>query len=349
MLSPKAQTALRTLASNSIASALVISFLLHLFAILGVELGRGLGFWETSLIPPALRSNLIEEVQKVAQQRAAQAQQQQAKPPIELQFVEIDPSQATEEAPKNATHYSTQNTRASNPDPEEDRDIPKIDGRQTQVPRTMDTLKPDPKALERPYPLPSRETMKPAPQPPPKEAPPASKPAQPKVEQEGEMLVAKAAPKSRPEVQPDNPEPPPRPRTLAEARAQKGLMAGESMKQDGGVRRNSLASNLDTIASPFGAYDAAFIAAVQSRWYNLLDQRDFVRGEAGKVVLHFRLNRDGRITDIRVAEQTVPEMLAWMCQRAVLDNVPYAPFPSKMRAELGRDFRDVTFTFYYNN
>ena len=53
---------------------------------------------------------------------------------------------------------------------------------------------------------------------------------------------------------------------------------------------------LNVKATPFGPYDAMFIEAVQSRWLSLLDERDFVGNQAGKVIVEFRLHHDGRIT-----------------------------------------------------
>ena len=51
-----------------------------------------------------------------------------------------------------------------------------------------------------------------------------------------------------------------RPRTLAAARQQKGMLAGEKMKQDGGTnKRGRLA--VDVTGTSFGSYDAALVAA----------------------------------------------------------------------------------------
>jgi hypothetical protein len=60
------------------------------------------------------------------------------------------------------------------------------------------------------------------------------------------------------------------------------------------------------------------------------------------------LNYDGRITGLRVVESEVNEHLAWTCQRAVLDPAPYMPFPSDMRRLVRNDYREIKFTFYYN-
>jgi hypothetical protein len=132
---------------------------------------------------------------------------------------------------------------------------------------------------------------------------------------------------------------------LAAARQQLG-MQGEKMEQEGGVKRRAVESSLDVKATPFGAYDAAIVAQIQQRWYDLLDQSDFVRGHTGKVVLEFRLTYRGRIADMVTTENTVGELLALICQKAVLDPAPFAPWPSDMRRLYG-EYRPVRFTFYY--
>jgi hypothetical protein len=118
------------------------------------------------------------------------------------------------------------------------------------------------------------------------------------------------------------------------------------MKQDGGVKRHFEASSLDTKSTLTGAYDTAFIAAVTQRWYDLLDSQQFALNRSGRVVLHFRLNYDGRISDMKMEETNVGETLAYVCQLAVTDPAPYLKFPSDMRHELG-NYRDIQFTFFY--
>lgn len=332
---------------NPLIGALAVSLLIHFSVIAGVEMGRTMGWWSHSLLPKSLQPKLAEVVKDLAEQRKAQAEQERERE-IPLLFVEVDPSQAVPEPPKEATHYSSQSTRASNPTPA-DQAIPMIDGSQDKVQRTADvkrfeSMQPAPPPPQETTPTPTAaQPPKPQPKAPPQEAQPERK--------EGDMLMAKAQPR-REEVKPDNETPPaqkPRPRRLAEARAQKGLIEGQKMKQEGGVRRNALLSNLDVRATPFGAYDAQFIAAVQARWYSILDERDFVGSQSGKVVVDFKLHQDGRITEIRVADSQVSETLGWICQRAILDNADYPPFPADMRRLLGKDFREVRFTFFYNN
>jgi len=57
---------------------------------------------------------------------------------------------------------------------------------------------------------------------------------------------------------------------------------------------------------------------------------------------------DGRITDLKVNGNDVGELLGLLCERAILDPAPYPAWPSDMRRMIGQNFREVTFTFYYN-
>jgi hypothetical protein len=248
---------------------------------------------------------------------------------IPLTFVEVDPAAALEQAPPDTKFYGAHNAVAANEEPNLDTEQPKADGKQTEIPKTADVQKPLPFPLQPSEPPPAPEAK-----------PAESKPAEIAQANPSALTAAKAEPVLSPPAE----KPRPRPRTLQEARNQLNL-AGEKVKQDGGTRRRATLS-FNVKATEFGAYDHAFIAAVQERWYNLLDSASFVQ-HAGKVVLEFRLTYDGRITDMRVAENEVGEILSLLCQRAVMDPAPYAAWPSDMRRKMG-NYRDVRFTFYYN-
>ena len=158
--------------------------------------------------------------------------------------------------------------------------------------------------------------------------------------------MGKAAPNPQPD---DGTAKKSKPRTIVAALANKGQteLPGRKMKQDGGVKRRLEISALDAKATPFGAYDSAFIAFVDERWRTLLYDRDYATFTSGKVVLQFRLHYDGRISDMRVAENTAGEVLALICQKAVMDPAPYPVWPSDLRRMAG-DTRSIQFTFYYN-
>ena len=338
------------LGSGMISRAFVVSLLLHFALVAGVELGRASGWWRHSLLSKPGEPSLIRQVIEEAARRAEQ-QQVPTVPEAELIFVDADPAQAVEEPPENTKYYSAVSTRAANLDTR-NLEVPKIDGRQERVPKTADTMRPDPRALQpAPPAVPVREVAAAN-----QQAPPNQNQARPAEEERpmeqtpGDMLLARTAPRPQPAVEPAPPQaqPLPRPRTLAEARARQGIIEAPRMRQDGGVRRHALDPGLDVKATPFGAYDALFVAAVQARWFNLLDERDYVGNQSGRVVVEFHLRRDGRITELRVVESQVNETLAWLCQRAILDPAPYRPFPPDLVRLLHRDYRPVRFTFYYN-
>jgi hypothetical protein len=60
------------------------------------------------------------------------------------------------------------------------------------------------------------------------------------------------------------------------------------------------------------------------------------------------LNYDGRITDLKLLENTTQNtMLELICKGAIDDPSPYRKWPTEMRRELKGDSREVRFTFYY--
>jgi hypothetical protein len=247
-----------------------------------------------------------------------------------LVFVEVNPEVATPEPPKDAKFYSSQNSKAANPDTEADTDTPKIDGTQEHVVKAEDA--------------PRKNTpLQPAPAPPSQEQPEEHAKPKPPV---GDLAMAKP----NLELQPDTgTAEKTRPRTIVEAKMrqpQNNQMQGQKIKQDGGVRRRLQISAFDAKATPFGEYDRAFIDAVQTRWNDLLDSQQFALNRTGKVVLKFQLHYDGRISDMEKVDSTVGDTLTYVCQSAIMDPAPYLKWPSDMRREIG-DTRSITFTFYY--
>ena len=265
-------------------------------------------------------------IEKLKQLQLAELKRAQEVP--ELTFVEVPPNQAVPEPPKDTKFYSSANAQAANPDVEIDTNVPKLDGSQDKVLKTADAQRPQAQPLQPsppPEPKPDEKVAKDETKPEPEEKP-------------GDLALAK----------PREQEPPKRdrPRKLADVKPQETAMAGRKMKQDGGVKRAQIVASLDVKATSFGAYDAAIIAAIQKRWYDLLDQSTFPP-RTGQVVIEFRLYADGRITDLKVTEEDVGDILTVYCRRAISDPAPYGPWPSDMRRMIGKEYRDVKFTFYY--
>lgn len=282
---------------------------------------------------------------------------------IPLVFIEIEPNPAP--APKDPKFYSSANSVAANPDANKQTAVPKADGKQDKVPRLRDV----PRAVLPPPPSPPPATPRPTPPPPKPEmtlqpAPAKETPPAGNTEQAKPLEAEKRVPE-KPIQNPDKTEPlekieraetkekesptldtgsKPRPRSLAAARQQAGLV-GEKMKQDGGVHRPGKLS-VDAKATPFGEYDSTLIQAIQARWYELIDKTT-ATPRSGKVVLQFNLMYDGRITDMAVRETEVGEALSLLCQRAVTDPSPYPRWPSHMHQTVGGNVRPVTITFFY--
>lgn len=289
-------------------------------------------------------------------------------PPPQI-FVPVDPLAATAEEPPNARYYSDKNSRAANPEIKKESDQPNIDGRQTRIPRAVDTepgrLQPQPQQNPQPRP-PDRQASEEAPEAEkpqplqPATAPPQPQPRQPAERQPpGNLALAKPSeitiPPSPPrppgEPGPEQPATPPtRVRTLVEARArmQDNAIAGQKMKQEGGVKNRLAISALDAKATPFGAYDAMIVAAVQQRWYDLLARARFSGDRRGVVVVDFQLHASGRVSDVELVESTVGDFLASLCQMAITDPAPYAKWPPEMQRLFQGGMRKVRFTFYYD-
>ncbi len=315
---------------SRLAWAFALSIAFHLLLFGGYYGGKKLAAWEK--IPRWLRP--VKELVQALQKRpvpAAQPRLQQAP----LMFVEVNPAQAMAEPPKEAKYYSDKNSQAANPQKDKNSDVPKIAGIQTQIVKTEDVPRSEYKPLQ---PTPPAPVTKPAEEEQPELKP---KPTPPP----GDLAMAKPDP--NPPKDPGD-APRPRPRTLKEARARlpENLLAGQKMKQDGGVDREARTESLDVKATGYGAYDYIFIKTVEQRWFKLLDERDYAADSRGKVMLQFTLHYDGRITDLSVGENTAGEVLGLICEKAVLDPAPFPRWPSDMRHEMG-DSRKIQFTFFY--
>ena len=314
--------------STRLAWAFAISIAVHLLCIGTYHAGREAGLWQRIQLPQWMQriTALAETIRKESPRVPRD---------LPLVFVDVNPAFAAATPPENAKFYSDKNSRAANPDPDQDSDQPKLEGDQTEVPKAED--------------IPNIQKLQPTapPQPPEPEEPPAPEPpAPPKpAPPPGDLAMVKPEPALRPETPAP---PPPRPRTLKEAMIRDGRtqLAGRQMKQAGGVKRGQIVPSFDVKATPFGSYDAAVIEAIQQHWYNLLDQQNFAYERSGKVVLQFHLTYDGRVTDMKLVESTVGNVLALLCRRAVEEPAPFGRWPSDMRLMFG-DTRQVQFTFLY--
>jgi hypothetical protein len=317
---------------SRLAWAFALSLAFHLLLFGGYETGKKYNVWQNLHWPTWLH---MPRVFKKLQLRTEEPHPPRPLQDIPLMFVNVSPAQATAEPPKNAKFYSDKNSLAANPEPDKITNIPKISGKQPDVPKTEDVPR------EKPAPLQPTSAAQPAQK---EQAEIKPKPAY----TPGDLTMAKPSPTPRKTEGEADEATPPRRHKLSQVTPEERarLLPGEKMRQDGGVQRRHEMASLDTKATPFGAYDAALVEAISQRWYTLLDEREYASDSRGKVVLQFRLHYDGRITDMNVSENTAGEVLGFLCQKAVLDPAPFAAWPSDMRRMLG-EVRNIQFTFYY--
>lgn len=230
--------------------------------------------------------------------------------------------------------------------------MPKIDGKQTDVPKTEDVPRTQAFPLR---PTPPRATVVQADAAPPKPQPGEEPKSNAKEEAKpkpaltpGDLAMAlRQEPVFKDQGQADRPK---KRRLMSDVPAEERLAAltsGEKMKQDGGVSTHDLRPSVDALATPFGDYDAALIWAVKRRWDDLLYERRFAGARTGKVVLRFHLNVDGTVTQMQLIDNTVDLTLALLCERAIRDPAPFARWPEELRREVGVNYREITFNFYY--
>jgi hypothetical protein len=311
---------------SRLAWAILISLAIHGGGYGGYELGQKLNLWQPVRLPSWL--DKITTALKEQQEREKREQQE-----VPLVFVDVNPQLATTEAPKDAKFYSDKNSQAANPEADKETDAPKISGQQTDVVKTEDVQRSPFDKLQPMFP------QRPQEQPEERARPTSPTP--------GDLVMAKPDVNLRPDTGTAEQT---RPRTIKEAlqRNNRNQMVGQKMKQDGGTGRHLEFTALDAKATPFGAYDAAFIAAVEQRWFDLLDTMSAEGYRHGRVVVQFHLNCDGTITGMKIVENNVGDTLGVLCEKAVIDPQPFDKWPREMRLMMDKDYRDIQFAFYYN-
>lgn len=277
----------------------------------------------------------------------------QTRPPQPQQFLETDASQETQEKPKPTPFYSDRNTVAADQSSKSGQDRPEIKGREKDTLATADVVlsklsPPQPPSPAKP-PVPEEKPKPQQPQPAEKNAP-----SDDVAKKQLAMLKPNAV-----EARPVNPEEVPveaqqvRPEEMASpenARAPPSMppqraIPTRASSLTGGIGRNGVIS-FDTQASPAGRYDKILIQTISQRWYLLVGER--YRNQAGTVRVEFELRADGQISNLTVApDEGVGPLLANMCREAILDSVPFRPFPSNLQPIWG-DSRKIKIFFQYS-
>ena len=278
-------------------------------------------------------------------------------------FMETDAAQVTGEKPKDAKYYSDKSTVAANPNNPTSKvgDTPYLNGKETRVMNTTDVPSPSgvaaapvvqPGAPGMPgkaaQPTPRQTAAPTAPQPKPQAPPKDVAALGVKIVDEEKVAVA--------------PKPTGQPQTETSADATVGdggapavvsepgvpgreIVARKAHLTVAGVSRTGVAA-FGVEENPFGAYDKKIIKAVQSRWYALIDRFGMYE-RAGAVTVHFQLLDDGQVQSLKVSDNTAGQILSLFCEKAIIESGPFDPLPDNLRALVGKEPRDASFTFYY--
>ncbi len=364
--------------------AVLLSLLLHLLAFVGwqyrVPLSK-LPFFSllTRLVHvahPPERSQ-TQPIQTLTFVELAQPRVPEVKKGKEAQqFMETDPSQVTGEKPKDTKYYSDKSTVAANPNNPTDKtgDTPYLNGKETRAPNTLDVPTPS-GASAPPIRQPGSPSTAPsAPRPAPKAAeampePKPTPPPQPKAQEQpkeaaplGLKVVEeqKVAMAQKPVVQPQVvtgatvPEVPANATTASPGSPAiatdpgvpgREIVARKSHLTAAGVSRAGIAA-FGVAESPFGAYDKKLIKAVQSHWYELIDRLGIYES-ADVVIVKFALLDDGQVRDLTSTDSGQSSILSLFCEKAIIESSPFDPLPDELRALIGKEPREISFTFYY--
>ena len=318
--------------TNPFVIAVIISLLIH-FGGFGVwKLGNKYGWWHRSEKP----SWLERIANKMLPAPMALSKQLPPRPEPELTFIDVNPAVAVVEPPKDAKYQGAVSTQAASRKQSEEV-LPQIDGSQKEVLKLTEDS--PPKVL----PL----------QPTPQVTPPQKEESEAKpldAQRKGDLAFAKPDENSKTDKEKADAdkgaakETRRRPRTIVEAKKRMGTL-GEQSQQEGGSKVLDLTASMDVKGTALGDYVAEMVEAVKQRWFKELDEVSATT--PGRVVIQFRLHSNGRVSNAKVAESDVGELLSLICQKAIQDPSPYKPWPKELRHEMNADYRDVSFTFHY--
>lgn len=184
-------------------------------------------------------------------------------------------------------------------------------------------------ALGRPGPPPAPEPEPepdPEPEPPPPEPEPEEdeepEPAPPEPEPDVPALPSPDA-EEREEAQPEPAPPPPEPETEATPPGRRGSAQGSP------TGTSALGAQVSAVSDPdftYGYYLDRVLAAIERNW-----RRPRTRGGELETAITFRIGRDGRVSELEVAESSGYQPFDLAGLRAVQSATPLPPLPAGYR------------------
>lgn len=98
--------------------------------------------------------------------------------------------------------------------------------------------------------------------------------------------------------------------------------------------------------SNYGDYTQRMMEAIQSSWWSILEKSKFESVARGRVVVQFKLCRDGSVMDAQILRSEVPQILALACKDAVQAPAPFDAWREDMVAMFGEE-DIVIINFHY--
>ncbi len=250
----------------------------------------------------------------------------EARLPEKLRFAETNP-RANQAVPKAAPFTSARNQTAAQPVPEQAMTpsaLPKSAGTSPEIrlaqgrPRSIDQSE-----------------------------------AQPRPEATATVAMAEPvkppAPGSGRLAPPPRPEPAAAPKPADPERPRASLPSGTA----GLLLRNAVGVNragalaIDARFSQYGDYTQRMLEAIQSSWWSIIERSRFEGMSRGRVVVRFRLHRDGTVTDAAILSNDVSRVMSLACKDAVMAPAPYDVWRADMVALYGES-DIVTINFFYH-
>jgi outer membrane biosynthesis protein TonB len=249
-------------------------------------------------------------------------------------FMETDESKQSAEPPKEKTFESNVNSIAASQQPatgeaplpsQQGKDRPSVDLENHMYSLANQGAQPQPSAPPQQTPQPSE---------PPKATPqPASVPTT----EQFAMLTKTPAPTIQPSVAP----------TPAQMRSTYRPLK-EKTRISGSISNRGI-SSVNALGTPLGRYEKIMKDSIGSRWYAYMDKkRDIVN--IGTLQVHFFIDRNGQVKNLKIVENTSNESFANVCLQAVLE-AKLPPIPDDLANTLpseGLEIEGMNFIIYPN-
>jgi outer membrane biosynthesis protein TonB len=269
-------------------------------------------------------------------------------PPVEknVPFIETEASKEAAEKPKQQTFESNANSLAASERPATgDLPLPSQDGKDKPA-LDLDTHD---------YSL-SQEGSTPQPQqtPPPEKKPsepPKPSPSPASTAEPDQLAMLKSTPPP-PIKAPDETEPTPTPEVapattpVPRPQPQKPASNYQSQKQQTRIQGSISThgpSSVNALGTPLGRYQKQMYDAVGARWYQYMERRRDVIG-IGTARLSFSIDRSGRVTNLRVIENSANEAFAGVCLQSVQE-LKLPPIPEDVASTLPAEGLQAELTF----